>query len=224
MLGKVSIVTAYQSLYAMTTEMLDCLVKRKGEAEQEIILVNAGCWIHIEHAGVSQRIDLHQNISYAHSMNTGIKASTGDYVVVMNNDAFPEIDGWLDKLIRWHKRTDAMVISPEVSRPMLEGIPKEDIIIEHERYAEVYKYPAVCWMLPRTTIDRIGLFDEQFAPTMFEDDDYARRVQDKGGKFIVVKNCPVTHLRSAENDNNYGPALAAIYYKNEQRFKEKWGL
>jgi GT2 family glycosyltransferase len=220
---KVSIVTGYQSQVDMTREFLDNLqAVSGGEYTLEMILVNAGCPEKITHPFITRRIDLPVNVSFANTMNIGIRAAHGDYVIVMNNDAFPR-PGWIDKLLRYQADTGAWLVSPEVSSPTLDGVG-QFIIGRHAGYAEVNMYPAVCWMLTRACIQQVGYFDDRFVPTMFEDNDYAKRVTNEGGMMIVVTDCQVEHRRSVENKANHAGNLNAIYAENERRFKEKWGL
>lgn len=217
---KVSIVAGYQSQVAMTFEFLDNLrAVCASEREREMILVNAGCPTKLEHPYITKRIDLPENISFSHTMNTGIRASKGDFVIVMNNDCFPT-HGWIDKLVRYQQQTGAFITSPEVSSPSLSCVGHCITDNENGDYAVVNFYPAVCWMLTRECIDKVGLFDEQFVPTFFEDNDYARRVQDAGGKFIVVRKVAALHRRSVENSANLN--MSEAYAANESRYKRKW--
>ena len=214
----ISIVTAYQSQVQMTREWLNNIDQHRGGHQLEVILVNAGCPTLIEHPALTHRIDLPENISFSHSMNTGINAATGRYVVVMNNDCFPCHD-WLDTLIRCQQESGAYVTSPEVSSPTLSCVGR--VVSRTADYAIVTFYPAVCWMLSRECIDKVGLFDEQFVPTFFEDNDYAKRVKEAGGKFIVVTACQALHKRSQENSANLN--MGEAYSENQRRYKQKWG-
>lgn len=218
---RVSIVSGYQSQVDMTVEFLDNLqAVSGGEYILEMILVNAGCPYKITHPFLTRRIDLPVNVSFSNTMNIGMRATHGDYVIVMNNDAFPK-PGWIDTLIRYQNETDAWLVSPEVSSPRL---IEHFVLAKHEGYAEVSMYPAVCWLLPRITVCLVGYFDERFVPTMFEDNDYAKRVLNEGGKFIVVTDCQVEHRRSKENNANFEGRIGSIYAENQRRFNEKWGL
>lgn len=218
---RVSIVSGYQSQVDMTVEFLDNLqAVSGGEYILEMILVNAGCPYKITHPFLTRRIDLPVNVSFSNTMNIGMRATHGDYVIVMNNDAFPK-PGWIDTLIRYQNETDAWLVSPEVSSPPL---IEHFVIAKHDGFAEVSMYPAVCWMLPRLTVNLVGYFDERFVPTMWEDNDYAKRVLNEGGKFIVVTDCQVEHRRSKENNANFEGRIGSIYAENQRRFNEKWGL
>ena len=216
----ISIVTAYQSQVQMTREWLNNIDQHRGGHQLEVILVNAGCETKIEHPVLTKRIDLPENISFSHSMNTGINAATGRYVVVMNNDCFPGRD-WLDTLIRCQQDTGAYVTSPEVSSPTLACVSGQVLDRSHPDYAVVRFYPAVCWMLSRECVDTVGLFDEQFVPTFFEDNDYAKRVEEAKGKFIVVTACQAQHKRSQENSANLN--MGEAYGASQRRYKQKWG-
>lgn len=220
---RISIVSAYQSQVRMTCDFLDNLAATScGEYVVEMVLVNAGCATKIRHPFISRRVDLPENISFSNSMNAGIRATHGEYIVVMNNDVFPK-PGWLATLLRFQAETGAWIVSPETSDPTLDCMPPGFKLSKHQGFEVVTMYPAVCWLLPRLTVNLVGYFDERFVPTMWEDNDYAKRVLNEGGKFIVVTDCQVEHRRSKENNANFEGRISSIYAVNQRRFYEKWG-
>jgi len=217
---RISIVSAYQSQVEMTKHFLDCLQSNTSDAlDVEMILINAGSKDKIEHPFITKRIDLDKNISFAHSMNTGIGEAIGDYIVVIGNDGFPQSKSWLTTLLSYQVKYDADIVCPEPTRPPLSNY-KHKIIKAEPTHLYVSMFPAICYFMPRSTIEKIGGFDERFIPTFYEDDDYCRRVLNAGGKIIVVKGCMLEHKVSAENNANFN--CAEIMRINGERFKEKW--
>lgn len=77
-------------------------------------------------------------------------------------------------------------------------------------------------MLPRKTLDVVGLFDENFWPAYYEDNDYHFRAILAGkGYGVWTWLAPFRHSRSA-TVRNY-PELAAKFAANSEYFRTKWG-
>ncbi len=74
--------------------------------------------------------------------------------------------------------------------------------------------------LPRRTINKIGLFDENFSPGPGDDIDYSYRIG-LAGLSVYVVNFWVDHHRMTVNFND---SLKDVYKKNSKYFKKKWGL
>jgi len=74
--------------------------------------------------------------------------------------------------------------------------------------------------LPRRTINKIGLFDENFSPGPGDDIDYSYRIG-LAGLSVYIVNFWVDHHRMTVNFND---SLKDVYKKNSKYFKKKWGL
>ncbi|WP_143318268.1 bifunctional glycosyltransferase/class I SAM-dependent methyltransferase [Clostridium sp. HBUAS56017] len=73
--------------------------------------------------------------------------------------------------------------------------------------------------LKRTVLNKIGLFDEQFNPRNFEDDDISLRVLKSGHKNILCKDSFVLNLGVTNSQVSLD-----IFKTNENKFKTKWGF
>lgn len=223
----VTVVAGYLHQIEMTREFLDTLEAMKpplkSGLKMQVILVNASAdkpgdpRIDIEHPIVDQRIDLEHNVSFANTMNAGIRRATGDFVIVMNNDAFPKDPNWIPELVKHHMLTGAAILTPEINNPAAAFMRKLE---DHGSYTEWSMYPAVCWMLPRKTIWQVGLFDERFTPAMYEDNDYYMRVKEVGGFLVEVHTSKVHHRGSVESNASINKAIALSV--NRTRFLSKW--
>ena len=207
-----SIVSAYYNKEDMTREFLDNL--QKVTPKCEMILTNAGSQP-IEHPFITKRVDLEENRSFSNSMNAGLKESTGDYVCVINNDAFPS-EGWLDNLVALAERTGAWIVSPLNSQTNLASYSH---LQQFDGYFECDMFPAVCWLIKRECLDKVGLFDEQFALGCYEDNDYCRRVLEAGGKIVVDTRTNITHLVS-QTISQFD--IQQMMHSNYQRYINKW--
>lgn len=208
----ISIVSAYYKNEQMTKDFLDNLMG-KLPTDTEVILVNAGSQP-ITHLLINKLINLKENKSFSNSMNNGIRHAKGDYICVIGNDVFPDDPEWLDKLLVLAEKTKAFITSPvnDMSNlPMYKLEKKED-------YYEADMFPAVCWLMSRECLDKVGLFDEQFEVGTYEDDDYCKRVHEVGGK-IVLSPVSVRHLLSQTLKLfDVGKVMA----DNRVKYENKW--
>jgi GT2 family glycosyltransferase len=153
-----------------------------------------------------------KNKGIASSWNDGIKIARGEYIAIVNDDITVQ-EGWLDKLrMALEEDDDNMVSAPGLLHPDANASG----IIEDYQW-----YPGYCFMLKRETIDKIGLFDEQFSPFNFEDTDYWTRVLSWGGKLVRNYNTNITHRE--------GHVLHTLEYEkvseeNKKKFIEKHGF
>lgn len=216
-MARVSIVTAYIGQTEMTRQFLENIADKISD-EDQLILVNAGCKEQVRHPRVNTYVNLEENHSFSRSMNQGIKWATGDYVLVMGNDSFPQTEDWLDKLIEAQKETGAGIMCPVANNPPWQ-VYKQYIITEDDNYALMSFYPAICWLIPRQVLDKVGLFDERFLIGFYEDNDYILRVRQEDLCVYVHKGVEIRHLGSATIKNFNQNKLMN---ENRERFHEKW--
>lgn len=220
---KFSIVTAYVKQVELTKKFLHNL-EGKIPVDTEVILVNAGNKIRIGFVTdkyIFKRIDLKENISFSHSMNTGIKKSSGDYVIVLGNDTFFNKESDIDNMLEVFKRFSDVYISTCNNTNPGRLYAKPYLIGRFGKYEEYDFVPAVCWMLSRECIDNVGLFDENFQTAQYEDNDYAIRVRKLNKRIIMDASVLVTHYCSAESS---AFDLQKLNNINSKYLKEKHNL
>jgi len=76
-------------------------------------------------------------------------------------------------------------------------------------------------MLPRSTIKKVGYFDEQFWPCNWEDVDYWTRVMKAGLKLYVNYTMTIIHR---EGQTLHAPDLSSYFLANKKRYINKWGF
>lgn len=216
---KVSIVTAYYKNEDLTKKFINHISQYVDWSMAELILVNAGSE-EVHHPQTSVLVNLPENQSFSHSMNAGIRAATGEYIIVIGNDVFPTDPQWVEKLIQSHKDTGAWIVAPNNDNPGLDVYKRQYMIKEEGSNVYMRMFPAICWLLPKSTIDVVGLFDEQFIPGCYEDDDYVLRTKALGGHLVVNKDVMVHHeLSSTLKLLDPNKAMN----ENRQRYITKWG-
>jgi len=165
-----------------------------------------------------------RNLGFAGGTNTGIRATSGEYVATLNNDA-RVAPNWLAEVVGAMNSDDAigMVASKMLfyDRPHLinsTGISIDRAAIawdrlgghaddpSDERRVEVFGPSAGAALYRRKMLDEIGLFDEDFFMYL-EDVDLAWRARLRGWKCIYVPTARVFHVHS-------GSALEGSAFKN----------
>ena len=80
-----------------------------------------------------------------------------------------------------------------------------------------------CVLLPRRVLEAVGPLDERFAVGMFEDDDYCRRVRQKGWTLAVARDSFVHHWGRGSFRRLSEEDYLRIYRENRERYERKWG-
>lgn len=139
-------------------------------------------------------------LGFARAVNEGIRASKGDYIVVLNDDVYlldQEKDKWIKLLL------EPFLEDKEIG---ITGALK----LHYERLA-TYFLVFFCVMIKREVIEKVGLLDELFAVGGGEDIDYCIRSLKSGYKIKQVPNDTILTERS----NNRYISTFPIYHKAE---------
>lgn len=150
-----------------------------------------------------------RNQGYPAAVNTGLKAVTGDIIIVSNNDIV-FTPGWLEALLK------PLTLGYDVSSICTsdQGWETRDEITEGDRFGSL-------WAIKRQVYGKIGGLDERFGRGTFEDADYWRRALAAG--FRVAKNHAglVEHLGRRTFDT-IDPGHQT-FEANKKIYLDKWG-
>jgi|GEM_PF-2749163 len=179
-----------------------------------------------------------RNNGFAKGVNAGIKAAGGEYVVILNNDTVVT-RGWLGRLIRYLERDQTIgMVGPvtnlagneariETHYSSLEEMEQfaERYTREHENeYFPVDTLAMFCVAMRKSLFTEVGLLDERFEIGMFEDDDFALRVRNRGYKIICAEDVFVHHFHNASFKLMGEQRYREIFEANRRRYEEKWGI
>jgi len=164
------------------------------------------------------------NQGFSRANNQGIKICTGQYILLLNNDAFvnPEcLWGGLDYLMEnidvgiWAPKLMGEDGSMQVScaqLPSFKGLIGEYLLFRNlDWYIDVYNWTephevgtvvGAYLLLKKSVIDQVGLLDEDFFFSV-EDVDYCKRVHKAGFKVVFDPRFKVLHIGSASSEDSW---------------------
>ncbi len=174
------------------------------------------------------------NLGFTKAANQGIAACAGD-VVLMNNDTIVLHEDWLTKLQETAYSSDDIGIvgcrlANEAGRIVhcggavdenLQGRnltcgPTEKTDIKDVEYATF-----ACVYIKRSTIDKLGLMDEDFF-AYYEDTDYCFRAKEHGLRVVVDGRVVVMHIENSTSRANK-INVNDIIKQSHQTFVSKYG-
>lgn len=152
-----------------------------------------------------------RNVGFAAGNNIGIKLATGDFIILLNSDAFPS-PGMLGRLIEhFADDTQLGMVGPVTNAAGNEQCiytnpgNMEEKISGGLRYASsgecetlfAYRLDFFCVAIPGHVLEQVGVLDENFGRGYYEDLDYSLRVKAAGYKLGVAEDTFVYHRGSA---------------------------
>ncbi|MDO7898338.1 glycosyltransferase [Pseudomonas citrulli] len=242
---RVSVVVLTYNNLALTRACLDSLVTHSHYPNLEIIVVDnhssddTPAFLTAWAKGHRDRIVIlnPDNKGFAAGNNVGLAAASGDYLVILNNDTIVTA-GWVKGLIR-HLRDNPNIgiIGPITNNigneakvntrySLIEDMHVESSQLTHARMGECFEINTLaffCVMFPRSTYEQIGGLCEEYGLGFFEDDDYCRRVQQRGLHAVCAEDVFVHHHLSASFNQLGMEKKRALFERNKALYESKWG-
>jgi len=178
-----------------------------------------------------------ENYGFAKGNNIGIQNSSGEYIILLNNDTVVT-RGWLTNLIKHLQRDDSLAMVGPVTNSIgneakinvdYNSIEDMDWFAEqytsmnfNKLYTDINVLAMFCVAIKRSIIEEIGYLDESFGIGMFEDDDYSLRVIDKGYKIACAEDVFIHHYGSASFRKLQDEKYRLIFEENKKKFEDKW--
>jgi len=157
---------------------------------------------------------------FARNVNLGIKAAGDDDVVLLNDDALLQTPGGFTALYTHAKEHPEYGIIGAVTN--ITGQPLQ--FRQNIGLREVPHIAFVCVLIPRRTIELVGLLDERYCLDYgVEDRDYCEAVTRAGLKVGVYDHCFVDHSKLVSTFRG-DPTRPASFKLNAELFREKWGV
>jgi O-antigen biosynthesis protein len=177
-----------------------------------------------------------KNLGFSGGCNYGARQARGEYLVFLNDDAFVE-PGWLDALIASadaHPRAGAVgskilfvdgrvqeagavIWNDGSTAPVGRGLPAGSRAYNDVR--EVDYSSANGLLVRRDLFDKIGGFDEAFAPAYYEDVDLCLSLHARGFTVLYEPRSRIRHIEAASVDS---PTRAMLFKRNQRTLRNKW--
>lgn len=162
------------------------------------------------------------NLGFIKSVNKGIRAATGNYILLLNNDVdVSKKPLWLKILLAGMRRRKLDMCAPSGG-----NLDRKYNYIPGESTKETDKFsylPFWCCLIKKNVINEVGLLDEQMGLGFWDDVDYCFRAQRAKFKIGVIEVPDIKHLYH-QTFLKCGINLQSQYEKNRQIFLNKWGI
>jgi glycosyltransferase involved in cell wall biosynthesis len=180
------------------------------------------------------------NLGFPKSINQGIKTAQYNYIALLNNDVIltpqwiERLRDCLDKSGDLMKLEKIGMVGPATNfaggRQMVQGIEYD--ITHLPRFAEIFYrknkgnwfevgfLSGFCILARKEMFDEVGLFDEDFTPGGYEDNDFILRASAKGWKAVVAGDVFLHHYGSRTMDTAYPHLRRGLAHK--EKFYRKY--
>lgn len=178
-----------------------------------------------------------ENLGFAGGNNEGIKRASGDYVVLLNNDTVIS-RGWLtamEKHLAQKSELGMIGLTTNSIGNESKVAAKYSNMVEFRKFAyqlttkkmgktynRVKMLPLFCTMIKKSVIDEAGMLDPIYKVGMFEDDDYAEAVKEKGYELSIADDAFIHHYDGGSFKKLEDTHYKAIFEENKAIFEEKW--
>lgn len=165
------------------------------------------------------------NLGCAGAWNQGVRETSSEWVVILNNDVIVS-SGWLTGLLAAAELEGLDVVSPGIR----EGEHNYDIESYARDYVERMKNvvrhgmaDGICFMVHRRVFETIGLFDENFRIGQFEDTDFFRRAKESGFRLGTTGRSFIHHFGSVtQKALAQGEVERPYMAENRAYYRKKW--
>lgn len=182
--------------------------------------------------------------NYSKINNLGVTHTTGEYVLLLNNDTQVITPNWIEELLMYALRDDVGVVGAKLyydDRTIQHAgivvglgahrtaghthyrIPEANVgYMGKLCYAQnVTAVTGACMMVKKSLYEQLGGLDEEFAVAL-NDVDFCLKVREKGLLNIFTPFAELYHYESKSRGSDKDDARAIRYRQESDRFKVKW--
>lgn len=189
---------------------------RQHEPRAQVICVDDGLAARVADY---QYVDGAKPFCFSRNVNIGIKAAGDDDVIVLNDDAILKTSGGFSLLqATAEARSEFGIIGATTNLVGNVNQHPKDIGLREDPRMVCF----IAVLIPRRTIETVGMLDEEFIGYGFEDDSYCLRTRRAGLKIGIHDGCFVDHasLRSTFRGDPKTPGKLEV---GRQIFINKYG-
>ena len=185
-------------------------------------------------------IENKENLGFVKAMNQGLEKASAKFTVWLNNDTIVT-PNWLRYLVKhMEKNPEIGAIGPMSNAT---GVMQRDELWDSEvnledissygdqfhsknknQLTEYHRISGFCIIMKSKLISEIGYLDEKFNFGGFDDDDFCKRVRNKGHKIAIARDVFIYHKSGAAFSRIKDPNLNLLFLmqKGRRNFLSKW--
>lgn len=177
------------------------------------------------------------NFGFAKGNNVGLKAATGEFVMLLNNDtvvAPGSVYAMMRHLVRNPKvgvvgpltnniGNEAKLSVEYADMKQMKKIAREVTLGYRGVYSSIDVVAYFAVMFRRADLDIFGLLAEEYKRGMFEDDDHCNAIKSKGYICALAEDAFIHHHLSATFSTLDVGEKQALFERNKKIYEKKWG-
>lgn len=239
----VSIVIPVHNQWDFTHSCLASIIQHSGDVEYEIIIA--------DDVSTDRTVDIDQlvtgvtvvrnttNLGFLRNCNNAAMAARGKYLLFLNNDINVQ-PGWLLPLVTLMETdqsigiTGSKLVYPDGMLQEAGGIIWKDASgwnfgwrdnpenPEYNYVKDADYISGASIMVRRDLWEKVGGFDERYAPAYFEDTDLAFQARSLGYRVVYQPKSVVVHFEGVSHGKDVATGVKAYQEVNKDKFLERW--
>lgn len=242
---KVSIILVVHNNWSYTEQCLHRLLQPGHYPNLEVIIVDNASkdqtpsFLQRLHHPLIKVITSPANLGFAAGNTLGSKQSTGEYIILLNNDTLVPDGSWIARLLKPFQDDDRLAMTGPMSNHVgndqaldhfigdaVQGADPRWLNEFYGLYRRRYRYTDLlgffCVAIKRKVWEHVGALDPAYGIGMFEDDDYCERVKNAGYRLAIVEDAFVYHHGSITIKKLQDHVYKALWSKNKAYYEQKW--
>ena len=239
----VTIVIPVYNQFAYTYGCLESILKNTQDVAYQVIIADDCSTDETSHMEdyVKNVLVLHnkENLKFLLNCNNAAKYADGQYIFFLNNDTNVQ-EGWLSSLVETIESNinigmvGSKLVYPDGRLQEAGGIlwkdgsawnfgNKSDPTSSEYNYRKPVDYiSGAAIMIKKKLWNKIGGFDERYAPAYCEDSDLAFEVRKNGFEVIYDPFSVVVHYEGVSNGTDTSSGLKKYQVENSKKLYKKW--
>lgn len=240
----VSVIVPTHDHFEDVVRCMESIAAAGDSAPLEVIIVDDASGQ--RHASLLQSIRgartlrLDENRGFAGAVEAGVAASTGQFIMLLNNDT-EVLPGWIDSLVsELHDHPLTGIVGSKIVRPDLllqeagcimwsdgsgfqYGSGESPFDFEYNFRREVDYCSGAALLVRRSLWDELGGFDDRFSPAYYEDADLCFAARDLGYAVVFEPSSILFHNEGSSHGTD-GSGTKRFQFRNKELFRDKWNL